>query len=78
MGVQGAGEALKQVLATAHRVLYKQLLAWLLQGHLYDLWCELFVVREEEGKGEDSAWGEGEESAWGEGEGELSRSNRRR
>ena len=34
-------------------------LAWLLQGHLYDSWCELFVVREEEGKGEESAWGGG-------------------
>lgn len=28
---QGAGEALEEVLAVGHRVLYKQLLAWLLQ-----------------------------------------------
>ena len=57
--MQGAGEALEEVLATGHKVLYKQLLAWLLQGHLYDSWYELFVVREEEGKGEESAWGGG-------------------
>ena len=69
--MQGAGEALEEVLATGHKVLYKQLLAWLLQGHLYDPRGEFFIVREEEGEGEESV-------LVGEGEGELSRSKSRR
>ena len=47
-GVQGAGEALEEVLAVGHQVLYRQLLAWLLQGHLYDPHNEFFIVPEEE------------------------------
>merc|ERR1719385_507692 len=53
-GVQGAGEALEEVLAVGHQVLYRQLLAWLLQGHLYDPHSEFFIVPEEEGEGEES------------------------
>jgi len=69
-GVQGAGAALEQVLAVGHQVLYQQLLAWLLQGHLYDPLGEFFIVVEEE---------LGEESLLvGEVEGETSRSKSRR
>jgi len=53
-GVQGAGEALEEVLAVGHQVLYRQLLAWLLQGHLYDPHNEFFIVPEEEKEGEES------------------------
>ena len=41
------------MLATGHRVIYKQLLAWLLHGHLYDPWGKLLIVREEEGESEE-------------------------
>ena len=59
-----------QVLAVGHQVLYQQLLAWLLQGHLYDPLGEFFIVVEEE---------LGEESLLvGEVEGETSRSKSRR
>ena len=70
-GVQGAGEALEEVLAVGHQVLYRQLLAWLLQGHLYDPHSEFFIVPEEEGEGEESI-------LVGEQEGELSRSKSKR
>jgi len=50
-GVAGVGAALRQVLAEGHKVLYKQLLAWLLQGALYDPHGEFFIVKEE---GEES------------------------
>lgn len=53
-GVQGAGAALRKVLAAGHQVLYKQLLAWLLQGHLYDPLNEFFIVKEDEREGEES------------------------
>ena len=49
---------------TGHRVLCKQLL---LQGHLYDPRGEFFIVREEEGEGEESVMV---------GEGDLSKSRR--
>ena len=35
-GVEGVRVALNTVLSELHKVLYKQLLAWLLQGNLYD------------------------------------------
>jgi hypothetical protein len=35
-GVDGVRTALNTVLSELHKVLYKQLLAWLLQGNLYD------------------------------------------
>jgi hypothetical protein len=35
-GVDGVRIALNTVLTELHKVLYKQLLAWLLQGNLYD------------------------------------------
>ena len=35
-GVSDVATAIKRVLAEGHKVLYKQLLAWLLQGALYD------------------------------------------
>jgi len=50
-GVAGVGTALKQVLAEGHKVLYKQLLAWLLQGSLYDPHGEFFIIKED---GEES------------------------
>jgi len=50
-GVAGVGAALRQVLAEGHKVLYKQLLAWLLQGALYDPSGEFFIVKED---GEES------------------------
>ena len=50
-GVAGVGAALRQVLAEGHKVLYKQLLAWLLQGALYDPHGEFFIVKED---GEES------------------------
>jgi hypothetical protein len=34
--VDGVRTALNTVLSELHKVLYKQLLAWLLQGNLYD------------------------------------------
>jgi hypothetical protein len=34
--VDGVRTAFKTVLSELHKVLYKQLLAWLLQGNLYD------------------------------------------
>jgi hypothetical protein len=34
--VEGVRKALNTVLSELHKVLYKQLLAWLLQGNLYD------------------------------------------
>lgn len=46
-GVAGVGDALKLVLAEGHKVLYKQLLAWLLQGSLYDPHQEFFIVRDD-------------------------------
>jgi len=46
-GVAGVGAALRQVLGEGHKVLYKQLLAWLLQGALYDPHGEFFIVRED-------------------------------
>jgi len=50
-GVAGVGAALRKVLAEGHKVLYKQLLAWLLQGALYDPNGEFFIVKED---GEES------------------------
>jgi len=50
-GVADVGVALRQVLAEGHKVLFKQLLAWLLQGSLYDPYQEFFIVKKE---GEDS------------------------
>lgn len=50
-GVAEVGAALRRVLSEGHRVLYKQLLAWLLQGALYDPYQEFFIVRKD---GEES------------------------
>ena len=50
-GVAGAGQGLRRVLAEGHKVLYKQLVAWLLQGQLYDPHQEFFIVKQE---GEES------------------------
>ena len=50
-GLTGVGVAMRRVLAEGHKVLYKQLLAWLLQGALYDPHQEFFIVRRE---GEES------------------------
>jgi len=47
-GVEGVGRALKQVLSELHKVLYKQLLAWLLQGNLYDPFNEFFIVKDDQ------------------------------
>jgi len=49
-GVAGVGAALRLVLAEGHKVLYKQLLAWLLQGNLYDPHQEFFIVVDEAGE----------------------------
>ncbi|XP_023339634.1 gamma-tubulin complex component 4 isoform X2 [Eurytemora carolleeae] len=46
-GVAGVGTALKLVLSELHKVLYKQLLAWLLQGNLYDPFNEFFIVKDD-------------------------------
>jgi len=58
-GVDGVGTALKQVLNELHKVLYKQLLAWLLQGNLYDPFNEFFIVKDD--KAEESILIMGEE-----------------
>jgi len=58
-GVEGVGVALKQVLSELHKVLYKQLLAWLLQGNLYDPFNEFFIVKDD--KAEESLLILGEE-----------------
>ena len=50
-GVAGVGKGLRRVLAEGHKVLYKQLVAWLLQGQLYDPHQEFFIVKQE---GEES------------------------
>ena len=50
-GVSEVGVAIRRVLAEGHKVLYKQLLAWLLQGALYDPHQEFFIVKKE---GEES------------------------
>ena len=50
-GVAGVGKGLRLVLAEGHKVLYKQLVAWLLQGQLYDPHQEFFIVKQE---GEES------------------------
>ena len=50
-GVAGAGKGLRLVLAEGHKVLFKQLVAWLLQGQLYDPHQEFFIVKKE---GEES------------------------
>lgn len=49
-GVAGVGTALKLVLSELHKVLYKQLLAWLLQGNLYDPFNEFFIVKDDKGR----------------------------
>lgn len=51
-GVEGVGAALKKVLSELNKVLYKQLLAWLLQGSLYDPFHEFFIVKDS--KADDS------------------------
>ena len=51
--MEGVGRAMRKVLAEGHKVLYKQLLAWFLQGALYDPHVEFFIVQEE-GEGEES------------------------
>lgn len=45
-GVEGVGVALKKVLSELNKVLYKQLLAWLLQGSLYDPFHEFFIIKD--------------------------------
>ena len=46
-GVAWVGAALRLVLAEGHKVLYKQLLAWLLQGSLYNPHDEFLIVVDE-------------------------------
>lgn len=50
-GLTEVGVAMRRILAEGHKVLYKQLLAWLLQGALYDPHQEFFIVARE---GEES------------------------
>ena len=50
-GLTEVGVAMRRILAEGHKVLFKQLLAWLLQGALYDPHQEFFIVTRE---GEES------------------------
>ena len=42
-GVANVKEAMQRLLHECHKVLYKQLLRWILQGNLYDPFEEFFV-----------------------------------
>ena len=46
-GLTEVGVAMRRILAEGHKVLFKQLLAWLLQGALYDPHQEFFIVTRE-------------------------------
>ena len=46
-GVAAVDSGLRLVLAEGHKVLYKQLVAWLLQGQLYDPHQEFFIVKQD-------------------------------
>ena len=43
LGVANVREAMQRLLHEGHKVLYKQLLNWILQGNLYDPFEEFFV-----------------------------------
>ncbi|TRY67403.1 hypothetical protein TCAL_16942 [Tigriopus californicus] len=43
-GVERVHESMNTLLYHGHKVLYKQLLAWLLQGNLFDPYEEFFIV----------------------------------
>ena len=43
-GVARVQEAMNRLLHEGHKVLYKQLLAWILQGSLFDPYDEFFIV----------------------------------
>ena len=42
LGVANVREAMQRLLHEGHKVLYKQLLNWILQGNLYDPFEEFF------------------------------------
>jgi len=46
-GVARVQEAMNKLLHEGHKVLYKQLLAWILQGSLFDPYDEFFIVPDE-------------------------------
>ena len=57
-GVARVQEAMNRLLHEGHKVLYKQLLAWILQGSLFDPYDEFFIVPDDSAGAQSTAGGQ--------------------